>query len=137
MQRTILILFLVSSFSLLLGCGEDTGGRVAVSGTVTFKGEPLESGTIQFDAADGSLMSGATITAGKYEVPAAQGLLPGKYTVRVSSVSEAGGAEEAPGDSMAAEAKNKDLIPAEFNTDSTTTMDVTAGSPNTFDLDIP
>lgn len=137
MQRTILILFLVSSFSLLLGCGKDTGGRVAVSGTVTFKGKPLESGTIQFDAADGSLMSGATITAGEYEVPAAQGLLPGKYTVRVSSVEEAGEAEEAPGDSMAAEAQNKDLIPAEFNTESTTTMDVTAGSANTYDLDIP
>ncbi len=137
MQRTALILLLIASFSPLLGCGADTGGRVPVSGSVTLNGEPLESGTIQFAAADGSQLGGATITAGKYEIPAAQGLLPGNYTVRVSSVQEAASSEEAPGDSSVAEAQNKDLIPAEFNTDSKVTAEIKEGSSNTFDLDIP
>ncbi len=137
MQRTALILLLIALLSPVLGCGTDTGGRLAVSGTITLKGEPLESGTIQFAAVDGSLMSGATIAAGKYDIPAAQGLTPGTYTVRVSSVQEAASAEEAPGDSMDAEAQNTDLIPAEFNADSEVTAEIKDGSPNTFDLDIP
>jgi hypothetical protein len=97
----------------------------------------LESGTIQFVAADGSQMSGATITAGKYEVPAEQGLLPGTYTVRVSSIQSAATVEEAPGDSSVVEAENKDLIPAEYNANSTVTAEIKEGSANTFDLAIP
>ena len=137
MQRTALTMLLIASFSFLLGCGPDTDGRVPVSGTITLNDKPLESGTIQFAAVDGSLLSGATITAGKYEVPAAQGLRPGTYTVRVSSVDEVATNEVAPGDSAAAEAKNKELIPAEFNVDSKVTAEIKDGSANTFDLAIP
>lgn len=137
MQRTVFVLVLVALFSTLAGCGADTGGKAGVSGTITLKGAPLESGTIQFVSEDGSQMSGATITAGKYEVPAEKGLLPGTYIVRVSSVQESGAAEEAPGDSMAAEAKNKELIPAEFNVESKVTAEIKEGTANTFDLDIP
>ena len=137
MQRTILALLLFSLSPILFGCSPETGGREALSGTVTLKGAPLESGTIQFDAVDGSGMGGATITAGKYEIPAEKGLQPGKYTVRVSAVQGGAVVEEAPGDSMAVEAENKETIPAEFNTESTVTMEVTAGGGNTFDLDIP
>lgn len=137
MQRTALLLFLLALLSPTIGCGPDTGGRVGVSGNVTLQGEPLESGTIQFVAADGSQMSGATITAGKYEVPAIQGLNPGKYTVRVSAVEEASSVvPEAPGDSTVADATNRELIPAEFNVNSTLTTEITSGS-NTYDVAIP
>jgi len=136
MPRVALFLLLIASLPALLGCQPDTGGRAGVSGTVTLGGQPLESGTIQFVSADGSQMSGATITAGKYEVPAEQGLLPGTYTVRVSSVQSAATAEAAPGDSSAVEAQNKDLIPAEYNTASKATAEIKEGS-NTYNLDIP
>ena len=137
MQRTALALFLIASFSLWTGCGKDTNGRVGVSGTITLKGEPLDSGTIQFAATDGSLLTGATINDGEYEVPATQGLLPGTYTVRVSSVEEAATAEAAPGESRAAEARNKELIPAEFNVNSNVKAEIKEDSDNTFDLEIP
>lgn len=138
MQRTALLLFLLGSLSPTIGCGPDTGGRVGVSGNVTLQGEPLESGTIQFVAADGSQMSGATITAGKYDIPAMQGLRPGKYTVRVSAVEEAtDAAPEAPGDSTVADATNRELIPAEFNVNSTLSTEITSGSANTYDVTIP
>ena len=137
MQRTAFMVFFVVSITSLLGCGPDTGGRVSVYGTVTLHGAPLESGTIQFVGAEGSQFGGTTITAGKYVIPAEQGLLPGKYTVRVSAVKEAGIAEEAPGDSTTADALNQELVPAEFNVNSTITTDITAGSANTYDVAIP
>jgi hypothetical protein len=137
MPRDAFIVLFVALLSSLSGCGADTGGRVGVSGTVTFQGVPLESGTIQFAATDGSQMSGATISAGKYEVPAMQGLLPGKYMVRVSAVKEAAAEVGAPGDSTIADAKNQELIPAEFNVNSTITTEITSQAVNTFDLAIP
>ena len=36
------------------GCGDDAGGRQAVSGTVMLKGKPVEMGMIHFDPAAGS-----------------------------------------------------------------------------------
>ncbi len=136
MQRSVLFLSMIALLPVLFGCGADTGGRAGVSGTVTLAGNPLESGTIQFVTADGSQMSGSTITAGKYEVPAAQGLVPGTYTVRVSSIQSAATTEEAPGDSSVVEAQNKELIPPEYNTDSKTTAEIKEGA-NTFDVAIP
>ncbi|HRX83012.1 MAG TPA: hypothetical protein P5307_28290, partial [Pirellulaceae bacterium] len=73
----------------------------------------------------------------KYEVPAIQGLTPGKYTVRVSAVKEAAADVEAPGDSTIAETENQELIPAEFNVNSTITTEVTGKAANTFDVAIP
>ena len=108
-----------------------------MSGMVTFNDAPLESGTIKFESVDGSQMNGATIANGKYAIPAEKGLQPGKYTIRVTAVEEGETSEEAPGDSMAAEAENKELIPAEFNVNSTVTMELTAGADNTYDLSIP
>ncbi len=115
----------------LMGCGGS--GRYEVSGTVTLKGKPLESGQIRFDPIPGGTASAAaTITNGKYVVPAAMGLLPGKYKVFITSI---GGAPEAknvvPGSEPVTEPK--DLIPERYNQKSTLTCDVIAGK-NTHDF---
>jgi hypothetical protein len=39
---------LLPAAAFIAGCGPDTGGRLAVSGTVQFQDAPLQSGTIQF-----------------------------------------------------------------------------------------
>lgn len=134
---------LTSVIALLLmvfvGCGPDTGGRVGVSGEVTYQGQPLQNGTIQFVSTDGSQMAGGTISEGHYEIPAEQGLLPGEMTVRISSASETSSpppAEDAPGD-PAAFAPREELIPAEYNSQSTLKTTITSDGPNTFDVDIP
>ena len=124
---------------VFLGCAPDTGGRVGVSGNVTHQGQPLENGTIQFVSSDGSQMAGATISDGRYEIPAAQGLLPGEMTVRVSSASETSTpppAEEAPGDPTAF-APREELIPAQYNSQSTLKTVIESDAQNTFDIDIP
>ncbi len=67
----------------LIGCGSDTGGRAHVSGTVNVSVAPLDSGTIEIVALDASSQSGATITDGAFAIPAAKGLQPGDYVVRI------------------------------------------------------
>lgn len=127
-------------FGLLMavaGCGEGTGGRQSVSGQVTFKGQPLDQGTIQFvptDAAKDAAPGVAQVAAGKYEMPAASGLKPGPYKVIISATAGPKVNEsEAPGDS---DAPAKELIPPAWNVDSKHTVEVKTG-PNKFDFSIP
>ena len=65
----------------LVGCSSD--GRMAVSGTVTLDGKPLESGAITFLPAPGSEghSAGGQITNGEFRLPADHGQKPGKYLV--------------------------------------------------------
>ncbi|QDV59109.1 carboxypeptidase regulatory-like domain-containing protein [Rosistilla oblonga] len=126
---------------MISGCGPDTGGRVGVTGTVTFQGQPLDSGNIQFDAVDGSGMTGAAITDGKYSVPAETGVIPGEYTVRVSKAGDDAAAPkpvagEAPGD-PGAFSPREEMIPEEYNLQSKLTTQLTADKANVYDVDIP
>ncbi len=121
---------------LFLGCNsQDTGGRLPVSGKVTLKGDPLKSGTIEFDSPDSR--SGASIVDGEYTIPAPQGLTPGKYTVRVSSIASSQATPAMPGESAPIEKANQEQIPAEYNTKSTQTYEAGSSKDNTFNLDIP
>ncbi|WP_417848442.1 carboxypeptidase-like regulatory domain-containing protein [Thalassoglobus sp.] len=120
---------------LFVGCGSKNPlNRQSVSGTVTLNGQPVESGSIEFQpqGAKGT-MSGAVIADGKYSIATAQGLPPGNYTVRIYSADETAEREEVPGES------NKlavEKIPAKYNTESTLTKSVEAGKDNVFDFEI-
>jgi hypothetical protein len=119
-----------------LGCGSSDDGREALSGTVNFQGKPLAQGSIEFAAKDGSSQTGATIADGKFSVPASKGLAPGSYTVRIYASSETESEPGPPGpESMRQVAK--ELIPAEFNSNSTLTREVKKEGDNEFDFEIP
>src|SRR5947207_14366077 len=65
------------------GCGPHTE---PASGTVTWKGQPLDQGTMEFVPVGGEgLPVGALIHDGRYEVPRPPGLAPGSYQVRIFS----------------------------------------------------
>lgn len=138
MMRAVLAT-LVACWTLSLpGCGQ-ADGRRPVSGEVTLHGQPLAAGTIVFESADGN-RGGTTIENGKYSLPAKLGLLPGKYTVRVSAVesSAAASASAPPGPEAAAiERANKDVIPDDFNSKSTLTYEAGPGQPTEFNIAIP
>jgi hypothetical protein len=74
----------------ITGCGaDDLGRRYSVSGTVTYKGQPVEKGTITFTPSDanGRVATG-TIENGKYTLSTLgdnDGALPGKYMVSMSA----------------------------------------------------
>lgn len=126
----------------LAGCGPGFGGRKEVSGTVTFKGQPLDNGSISFFplSGDGATKSGAAIANGGYKVPAASGLFPGKYRVSITAGdgrTREGAADDAPPGPTGANIVSKDRIPKEFNIESKLDVEVTEKGPNVFDYNIP
>ena len=79
--RKLLSLCTTSGCVLLLaGCGESLA---TVSGTVTFAGQPLAKGQIQFTPTSGAPV-GAPIVVGKYTTQ----LPPGEVTVLISESSD-------------------------------------------------
>ena len=71
-----------------IGCEapvEDKLPREAISGTVTFDGQPLQKGTIRFDpTGQGATASGGMVEDGRFDIPADEGPVPGKYKVLIN-----------------------------------------------------
>lgn len=113
------------------GCG--SGNKlVGVSGTVTYKGEPLDSGTVTFLTIDPpGPVAGALVTNGTFKIDADRGLEPGKYRVQISSPKGPG--ERTPEQIAAgASVPAKERIPAKYNAASQLTVEVTRSGPNEF-----
>lgn len=138
MQRPWLRVMLLMSATLLwlAGCGGESNPRKGVSGNVVFEGKPLDQGRIHFSpATSGSSEGGATITEGKYSIPADVGLLPGSYKVAIFSYDQKGKkveSTEIPGDPGANQFRER--IPAKYNSETTLKADVQEKGPNTFDF---
>ncbi len=131
---------LALSSALFAGCGGSDGlPRESVSGVVMLDGQPLPSGSIQMLPVDSKVgvAGGAVIKDGKFEIGREQGLIPGQYRVVINSGQEATPppSGEPPGPIAAADAA-KEIIPAQYNAQTTLTADVKAGTPNTFPFDL-
>ena len=122
----------------LNGCGGSLN-RQAVTGEVTFKGQPVEDGVIHFAPLDGQATGdGAQIVKGKYQIPKEKGLSPGKYKVTIYAGNGRSGEGNASPDSPNAGAPAlADRIPPAYNDKSTIVKEVTKGGANKFDFDIP
>jgi hypothetical protein len=133
-----LVLLLVA---LPTGCGENYGGRQEVKGTIKLKGQPLDQGQIMFVpmSDDRSTQAGSLIANGSYHIERAQGLVPGKYKVILTSGdgrTPANAPDQAPGPT-GANIISKDRIPPDYNTHSKQEVEVKEKGPNVFDYDIP
>jgi hypothetical protein len=130
-----LLICCVSIAWAMSGCGEPPVGSV-VKGTVTFNGQPLDQGSIEFSPAAGQkTYSGGAIKDGQYSLPADQGLEPGLYDVRISSTEgKSPATTEMPGE-VAVPPKQR--IPEEFNAKTTLKVEVKQGAENKFDFTIP
>lgn len=142
-QRTCGLFGLIAAALLAqAGCGGARDGlaREPISGTVTFKGEPLKSGTIQF-APMGSqpgVSSGGMIADGTFQVARVDGPIPGKYTVMIFAAG-APGTASAPGEGSEPAAKVSTavgLIPIKYNLKSELTAEVKSGGPNSYTFDL-
>lgn len=120
---------------LLLGCGSGLR-RLPISGEVTFKGEPLEHGSIQFLTTEGppGPAAGALIDGGRYQIPAVHGLEPGTYRVLISCAVEV--KKLPPG--WKGSPPTEELIPPAYSSfkESKVTIEVTSSGPNQFDFHI-
>lgn len=124
---------------LLAGCGQDNElGRRAVTGQVTFQGQPLEQGTIRFQPQEAQgVASGAIVRQGKFEILEEQGLPPGKYQVQLSAAGAEGSGVDPTAPPGESKVVAKELIPATFNTKSTLVVEVVPEGDCQFDFVVP
>jgi hypothetical protein len=129
-----------------MGCEgpvEDKVAREAISGKVTFDGQPLEKGTIRFTpAGQGATASGGMVENGRFDIPQNEGPAPGKYKVEINAQDDAAnrrGPDEEPGGRprrSATKTKPEGLIPPRYNTSTELTAEVKPDVPNTFTFDL-
>ncbi len=134
--RQLTLLLSVGWISLVLpGCGGT--GRQPISGMVTYRGQPLDRGRIEFEPLDGQgSAGGATIQNGAYRIPADRGLLPGRYKVRIHApTGERRAPTGPPGDSPVSPPP-QDKIAPRYNMQSTLTAEVTKAGSNIFDYTV-
>jgi hypothetical protein len=146
MQRTCGLLGMLAVAALApAGCGGagDNLPREPIAGTVSYNGQPLKSGTIQFvpvGVKDG-VSSGGMITDGGFRVSRDDGPIPGKYNVMIFGSGATGATPapgEAPGQEKAAAKPSTGAvqIPLEFNLKTKLTAEVTSGGPNNYTFDL-
>jgi hypothetical protein len=128
--------------ALLLGTGCGTSGpeRYEITGHVTYKGQPVEEGVIEFEPQDGQgTKDGSIILNGEYRIPKDKGLSPGKYKVSIvigdGTVTSGNASPDAP--SKRGATPGKERAPPEFNVRSTLIREVTRDGANEFDFAIP
>lgn len=121
--------FRLSSFGLLAalacGCGGNADGRVSVSGSVSYNGEPVESGSITFVPTDSKKPRAAgEILNGKYTIPADKGPMPGPHKVEILANKKTGKQVTVPGDTGNKTDQVKQILPAKYNTATTLTAEI-------------
>jgi hypothetical protein len=130
MHRRIFTVFCVAlAGSLAAGCGEAGGPKTSrVYGEVTLGGKPLEDGTIEFSAADGSHAAQGQIKAGAYDIPAHAGPIVDKpYKVSISSLAKTAKSKPnlMPG-GVDAMQELQNIIPSRYNSQTTLSVTVTS-----------
>jgi hypothetical protein len=128
-RRIFTVLCVALAGSLAAGCSESQGPKTArVYGEVTLGGKPIDDGTIEFSAADGSHAAQGQIRAGAYDIPAPAGPIVDKpYKVSISSLVKTGKAKPnlMPGGGDAME-EFRNIVPSKYNTQTTLSATVTA-----------
>jgi hypothetical protein len=130
-SRTLLLMTF-----FLAGCGGNRGPeRVLVSGTVTYKGAPVNEGRIRFIPAAASEvpMSGAYIVEGKYQVDGRGGIPVGTHKVQIEGYRWTGAATpKNPPQSAAPDAiqgsVGSQFLPPKYNTETQLEITIPPGS---------
>jgi hypothetical protein len=129
-MKALAIIALISLF----GCGSDKQ-RFPIEGEITFNGQAVKEGSIQFHplAPSEGFLEGAIIQTGRYRIPASKGLVVGKYQVLISSPDYKGKKPD-PNEAPGAVYQARELIPEIYNTKSTLTVEVLSKGQNKFDF---
>jgi hypothetical protein len=133
MPRILGITFLLCFISIL-GCGESGPKRNAVSGKVTYKGEPIKLGTISFRSPEGYVGT-VEIKDGEYAIVREVGLPAASYQVAISYPDPkvpAPRPDEPPGES----APVREMLPAKYNDKSELKVDIVDGSNDSVNFDL-
>jgi hypothetical protein len=96
-MNSVLKLLVVAALATTSACGGGDGlPRVAVEGTVTNQGQPVDKGLITFRPVRGAsgVSAGTRIDAGRYAIPAHTGPVPGDYEVEIKIMAASGSSNE-------------------------------------------
>ena len=121
------------------GCSSGDVGdglvREAVSGKVTFNGQPLKSAVIQFLPEDANSAGGSsgTILDGAYQIGKDRGPVAGGYRVAIASAEPVAEQAEPPPPGEAPKPK-PDPIPKRYNAQTTLNAEIKAGVANVVDF---
>jgi hypothetical protein len=137
-HRTCLgALIAIVGLGTVTGC-QESDGRCEVSGSVSLNGQPLDQGVVMFVPVNQEqTQASALVTNGRYTIPRAQGLVPGKYRVAITAPD---GKTPTDPDGVPGPTGNfasKDRIPPKFNIESTIEVEIKPGADNKFDFTVP
>ncbi len=126
MKRFAYGCFCLAAIALAVGCRSGEEPTFDVSGAVTLDGVPLAEGFINFEAftPDGKPPGSAQIIKGSYATKSRAG----KKKVVITANKPTGEKDSGGFDIMV------NYLPAQFNTESTLSAEVTAAGPNQFDF---
>jgi len=128
---------------LLAGCIGSDGGppRVAVNGEVTFRGKPVQKGSILFIPTGETRgpQAGAVIENGQYQLSSDRGPVVGKLRVEIRAERKLGYDITEPSESVRhiGEPMPKGEIPPEYNDQSTLVIETTPDGDNLFNFHLP
>jgi hypothetical protein len=128
---------------VVIGCGSGSADRMEVTGSVKLKAKPVKDGTISFEPLDGQpTRATALISFGAFSIPQPNGLVPGRYLIRVSAgdgktAVNPVSPDEPPGPGGGTNIISKELIPADWNVNSKQERTVSKDPPNRFEFNIP
>jgi hypothetical protein len=136
--KTLAVVLGVGCLGLLGGCGQGGPARHEVTGKITYAGEAIEDGLIDFESIDGtSVKQGAQIVKGEYKIPREKGLPAGKYKVSIHAGPEPSAKkDELPGPT-GIQRNVEERAGPEYNEKSTLTFEVKEGETNQFNFDVP
>lgn len=133
--RLVVVLLLVQCWS---GCGRQYDGprRYAVTGKVSYDGEPIDAGTISFlpVAGTSARVSGGEIVDGVFSVPEDRGANAGKYRVEIRWTKKTGKKKFDKDLQMEVDIR-KEGLPPKFHEKSELTAEVSDGQTK-FDFDL-
>ncbi|MEN1680914.1 MAG: hypothetical protein AAGJ46_15100 [Planctomycetota bacterium] len=124
--------------ALIAGCGPTTD-RLGIRGEVRLDGEPIDAGSISFNAieAGATLAAGAMIREGEFEVPRLKGLPAGEYSVSITAPDRVGPkVPVSPGPGYPPIMVARERVPPSYNINSTHTIELSEESDNYFEFDI-
>ena len=125
----------------LIGCDSATRPN-PVSGTVTYKGQPIAEGMIYFDPTEpaGNKPTAGPIRDGKYDISAREGPAAGRYRVRITAIdpqAKAASADKGVDEiGLTIGPEQKELLPARYNRQSELSADIPRGGKKDLDFNL-
>lgn len=144
LYRLVLISLPILACLIIAGCGGNELGTVGVTGTVTYKDQPVAGANVTFVSEGSPLALGTTDDKGVYKLTTSgsPGAVPGEHKVYISKIESSGDTSQLKPEDMekmtgANAPEVKSLIPKKYNNPATSGLTATVTeneSDNVFDF---